>query len=293
MTVGLADENARPIVTESFATEPQRGADDLVERIAARCAALCKQQNVDKEQVTFAGVACPGPLDVKGGRIVHIATMGFRDVPIKQMLEGALGLPVYLENDANLAALAESVIGVAKGCDPLVYVTVSTGVGSGIVAGGKVLSGAYSSAGELGHLTVESGGKACPCGKKGCLELYASGTAIGRAGSELSGTAIGAKEVFELARKGDSGMRAIVDNAADKLGLALSSIYHIIDPEVIVLGGSVTKDYADFADALQAALKSYTQPVEGRDFNIKISQFGGEQVLLGALIYGKQMHTAQ
>ena len=293
VTVGLADENARPIVTESFATEPQRGADDLVERIAQRYSALCKQQNIGKEQVTFAGVACPGPLDVKGGRIVHIATMGFRNVPIKAMLEQALGLPVYLENDANLAALAESVIGAGKGCDPLVYVTVSTGVGSGIVADGKILSGAFSSAGELGHLTVEPGGRQCACGKAGCLELSSSGTAIGKDGSALAGTAIGAKEVFALAREGDSGMRAIVDGAADKLALALSAVYHIIDPEVIVLGGSVTKDYADFKAALADGLDRYTQPVEGRGFNIKISEFGGEQVLLGALIYGKQMHSAQ
>lgn len=291
VTVGLADENARPIVTESFATEAQRGADDLVQRIAQRYAALCKQQNIAKEQVTFAGVACPGPLDIKSGRIVHIATMGFRNVPIKAMIEQALGLPVYLENDANLAALAESVIGAGKGCDPLVYVTVSTGVGSGIVADGKILSGAFSSAGELGHLTVEPDGRPCPCGKQGCLELYSSGTAIGNDGSALAGEKLGAKEVFALARKGDSGMRAIIDKAADKLGLALSSVYHIIDPEVIVLGGSVTKDYGDFADALAAALTKYTQPVEGRGFNIKISRFDGEQVLLGALIYGKQEHA--
>lgn len=286
--VALADSKGVPIVKESFATEPRLGAESLVERIKNAYERLCQEINITKEQVTLAGVACPGPLDIKRGVIVHIATMGFRNVPIKAMLERALCIPVYLENDANCAALAESVIGAGKGLDPLVYATVSTGIGSGIIVDGKILSGAYSSAGELGHITVEPQGRECPCGKKGCLELYSSGTAIAKDGTALRGVPTETKEVFELARNGESRMRGIIDKAADKLALALSSVYHLIDPEIIVLGGSVTKDYSDFAEKLESSLREYTQPVEGRKINIKISDFQGEQVLLGALIYALQ-----
>ncbi|MBR7133769.1 MAG: ROK family protein [Clostridia bacterium] len=287
-SIALADSNGTPIVKDSFSTEPKLGAESLVERIKGAYTGLCLKLDITKEQVAFAGVACPGPLDIKRGMIVHIATMGFRNVPIKAMLEKALEMPVHLENDANCAALAESVIGEGKGLDPLVYVTISTGIGSGIIADGKILSGACSSAGELGHLTVEPDGRECPCGKKGCLELYSSGTAIAKDGTAVRGVATETKEVFELARRGDEKLRGIIDNAADKLGLALSSVYHLIDPEVIVLGGSVTKDYADFAEKLEIAMSEYTQPVEGRKINIKISKFQGEQVLLGALIYALQ-----
>ncbi len=285
--VALADSEGAPIEKEAFATQAALGAESLVKRIKDCFYALCEKQKINKEQVAFAGVACPGPLDVKHGKIIHIATMGFRDVPIKAMLENALQMPVFLENDANCAALAESVIGVGKGADPLVYVTVSTGVGCGIVADGKILSGAYSSAGEIGHLTVAPNGKRCACGKQGCLELYSSGTAIANAATELKGVEISTKEVFSSARNGDAAMRGIIADATDKLGLALSSVYHLIDPEMIVLGGSVTKDYAVFEDMLVQALQKYTQPVQGRKYNIKISQFDGEQVVLGALIYAK------
>ena len=286
--VALADGKGAPIIKNSFPTEPFLGAESLVARIKDTYEDLCYKQGIRKKQVLFAGVACPGPLDIKNGTIVHIATMGFRNVPIKQMLSKALELPVFLENDANCAALAESVMGIGKGCDPLVYVTVSTGIGSGITVNGKILSGAYSSAGELGHLTVVPDGRKCPCGKRGCLELYSSGTAIANDATALRGIPTDTKEVFSLARGGDEKMKKIIEGAADKLGLALASVYQLIDPEVIVLGGSVIKDYGDFSEALQKALSKYTQPVEGRRLNIQISRFDGEQVILGAILYAIQ-----
>jgi len=287
-TVALANKIDAPFAKQTFKTCPENGAKNLVERIKNVFESLCLDNKIEKEQVTLAGVACPGPLDVKNGKIIHIATMGFRDVPIKSMLENALEMPIFLENDANCAALAESVIGVGKGLDPLVYVTVSTGVGSGIVVNGKILSGAFSSAGEIGHLTVEPDGAICPCGKKGCLERYSSGTAIAELASAINNKEITAKQVFDLARKGDTAMIKIIEEAADKLGLALSNVYHLIDPQVIVLGGSVINDFDFFEKTLNDALSRYTQPIKERNFNIKISQFQGEQVLLGALIYAKK-----
>lgn len=290
--VALADMECSIIESTTFKTESYLGAESLVERIKNAYIELLDKLNIKREQVAFCSVASPGPLDVKTGVIIHISTMGFKNVPIKEMLEEAVNLPVYIENDANCAAIAESKLGVAKGLDPLVYVTISTGIGSGIVINGKILSGYLSSAGELGHLTVEENGRDCPCGKKGCLEIYSSGTAIADDASALLGKTVTTKEVFDLAKSGDEAMQKIIDNAAEKLGLGLSAIYHIIDPEVIVLGGSVTKGYDSFKDTLKSALLKYTQPVEGRNYNIKISNFDGEQVVLGALIYGKGEYEA-
>ncbi len=286
--VAVADSECSIIKSTTFKTIPQLGAVSLVERIKEAYFALLEETGIKREQVAFCGVASPGPLDVKSGVIIHISTMGFRNVPIRDMLQKALELPVYLENDANCAAIAESKAGVARGLDPLVYVTISTGVGGGIVINGKILSGAFSCAGELGHLTVEENGRECPCGKSGCLEMYSSGTAIANDGSIAAGRTITTKEVFDLARSGDKAMQKIIDAAADKLGMGLSHIYHIIDPAAIVLGGSVTNGYDSFKASLHKALEKYTQPVHGREYNIKISEFGGEQVVLGALIYGKE-----
>lgn len=280
--IGLSDGAPIPKKTIVFPTRSERGPLDLVRRIAEHSRALMQECGADA--IAFAGVACPGPLDVKGGRIIHIATMGFSDVPIRQMLADALGVPVYLENDANCAALAEYAVGVAKGCDPLVYVTVSTGVGCGIVVNGQILSGATSSAGELGHLTVEPKGRLCDCGKRGCLERYASGTAIAREAG------LDTKEVFDRAREGDEAMLSIVHDAADRLGLGLSSVYHLLDPQAIVLGGSVTRSYDVFAAPLAKALDAYTQPIKGRVGQIYLSGFDGEQGVIGAILYGQQQH---
>lgn len=284
--VCIADKKANIIEICKFPTKSELGALSLVQRIKESCDALCLKVGIDRKEISFAGVASPGPLDLKSGKIVHIATIGFVDVPIKKMLEDALDLPVFLENDANCAALAESLIGVGKGCESLAYVTISTGIGCGITVDGKILSGAFSSAGEVGHLTIVPDGKKCPCGKNGCLELYSSGTAISDIASELKGVKIDTKDVFLMALKGDNQMISVINEATDKLALGLSHIIQIIDPEIIVLGGSVTKDYKFFAEYLNYALNKYTQPVSGREFNIKISEFDGEQVILGAILFG-------
>ena len=163
--VALSDGKLNIIDSITFKTESQLGAESLVARIKENYLLLLGKNQINEGEVAFCGVASPGPLDVKRGVIIHISTMGFKNVPIKEMLEKALCLPVFIENDANCAAIAESKIGVAKGLDPLVYVTISTGVGSGIVVNGKILSGHLSSAGELGHVTVVPDGRECPCGK--------------------------------------------------------------------------------------------------------------------------------
>lgn len=280
--IGISSGSTGRVKCVTFPTVSERGAADLVARIAEHCKSLMAECQI--ERVDFAGVACPGPLDVKSGRIVYIATMGFIDVPIRKMLEEALNIPIYLENDANCAALAEYSLGVARGMDPLVYVTVSTGIGCGIIVNGQILSGAHSSGGELGHFTVEPNGRPCPCGKFGCLEQYASGTAIARDGGAST------KAVFDLAREGNQEMMAIVDAAADRLGFALSGVYHLIDPQAIVLGGSVTRSYDVFSKRLMQAVEQYTQPIAGRRYEIAISEFDGNQGVIGAILYGCQQH---
>ncbi len=287
----IADLKGNIIENCKFPTDAKLGAENLVNRIAECYDILLQKSNFKRQDISFAGVASPGPLDLKTGKIIHIATMGFRNVPIKKMLEKALDLPVFLENDANCAALAETVIGAGIGAESVVYVTISTGIGCGITVGGKILSGFYSSAGEVGHLTIVPDGKECSCGKKGCLELYSSGTSISKTASEIKGCFVDTKDVFAMSQSGDSEMMDVIRDATDKLALGLSHIIQIIDPEVIVLGGSVTKDYNVFADMLHSALKKYTQPVENREFNIKISQFDGEQVILGAMLYGNALFS--
>ncbi|MCQ2449353.1 MAG: ROK family protein, partial [Clostridia bacterium] len=165
--VGVFDPDCTLIAETAFPTNPQSGCADLVHRIGVTYRKLLQENGLAEEQVTAAGVACPGPLDLASGMIVHIPTMGFRNEPIRQMLQTELEKPIHLENDANCAALAEAVKGAGKNGNSVVYITVSTGVGCGIVLNGKILDGAAFCAGEIGHLVVEPDGRPCPCGKNG------------------------------------------------------------------------------------------------------------------------------
>ena len=250
-SVGIFDADFRAVKSVTMPTQPQEGCRTLVRRIGDAYRTLLRETGVKAQAIGSAGAASPGPLDLKKGTIVHIPTMGFRNEPLADYLREELGMPVALENDTNAAALCESVFGQGKDAPLVVYITVSTGVGCGIAYQQRIVDGAAFSAGELGHFKVVRGGRACPCGGSGCLEMYASGT-------------------------------------ADHLGYAIAGVYQLLDPDILVLGGSVTKDYDVLEPLLLAAIRRYTQEVPGRQYRLTVSQYGGEQVLLGAAYYGAQ-----
>ena len=283
-SVAVFKENIQCIAEKTFPTKCSLGALSLVERIADVYKVLLKENGIDASQIISVGVGCPGPLDISNGKIVYIATMDFKDVPIVKLLSKALDKPVYLENDANCAALAEAVLGVGKGMNPVAYITISTGIGCGIVIDGEILDGFSDCAGELGHITVERNGKACPCGKRGCLEMYSSGTAISKNATEKFGREISAKELFDLARNGDLKAEEIIFDAVDYLAFGISSLCVTLNPQIVVLGGSVTKDYDYFKDSLKQSLGKYLQSGVIEKTKFVLSEFDGSQVLYGAVL---------
>ena len=285
-SIGIFRRDLSAIDVVTIPTLPKSGCADLVERIYQQYIRMLQEHAVAPEQICALGVASPGPLDLKTGRIIHIPTMGFRDVPLRDMLQEKFSLPVYLQNDTNAAVLAEAIFGAGKGCDPVVYVTISTGVGAGLYINGGIVDGHHFAGGELGHMVVERGGRDCRCGSKGCLEMYSSGTSIARIATERFGRPMMAKEVFMLANAGDPIALHVVAEAADYLGFALAAMYQIVDPEIVVLGGSVTKDYDVLEPLLQKALVRYLEPVNGREPRVVVSSLDGLQVLLGAAYLG-------
>ena len=283
--VALYDREFRPVGKQTMPTRPESGCRELVGRIAEAVQALLDGQHAGVSDVLAAGVACPGPLDLKQGRIVYIPTMGFADEPLTAMLEEALGLPVALENDTNAAALCESVFGQGRGGELVAYITISTGVGCGLVHGRRIVDGGAFAAGELGHFKVIRDGRPCSCGGRGCLEAYASGTAVARIASERYGRSMDAKEVYALARRGDPPASVVVREAAELLGYAVAAVYQLFDPDIVVLGGSVTRDFDVFSVVLLASAESYIQPIPGRKVRLAVSEFDGDQVALGAAWY--------
>lgn len=217
------------------------------------------------------GVSFGGPVNASEGIVLlshHVP--GWENTPLRARLESVLGVPVSIDNDANAGALGEGRFGAGRGCQSLFYITVSTGIGGGWVLNGQVYHGADSVAGEIGHITVEHGGPACICGRRGCLEAVAAGPAIARrarerllaepqAGAILRQLADGAieavtaKHVAQAAQAGDELARQLLDEAARALGFGISYAVSLMNPERIVVGGGVAKSGTRYFEVVRAA----------------------------------------
>jgi glucokinase len=240
------------------------------------------------------GVAAPGPLDPWTG-VVHFAPNlpGWREVPLKRTLEDAVGLPATVGNDANLAVLGEALFGAGRGHANLIYLTVSTGVGSGILVDGRLLVGARGLAAEAGHVVVQLDGPACACGNRGCLESVASGTAIAaRAAERLAGGEpsslrqemgeISAEHVANAADAGDALARSVLTDAARAMGVGIASLVHLFNPSLVALGGGVTRSGELWWTTLLESVRRATLPGFERGLEIVPTQLGDDVGLLGA-----------
>ena len=199
------------------------------------------------------GIACGGPLDASSGVLLSPPNLpGWVKVPIGPMATQAFGVPFALENDAAAGALAEHRFGAGRGVASMLYLTISTGVGGGAIVDGSLLRGATGNGGEFGHLTVQRGGRLCGCGRRGCLEAYASGTAIAQqAAQALAKEDITAADVARAAATGDPAAGAIWAEAMDALGGAVTDLVNVFEPNVVVLGGGVTRSGALLFDPVR------------------------------------------
>ena len=241
-------------------TEPTgaaHGADSVIDRIVAMTkAAIVETRLADRDAVIDGvGIGSPGPLNRTTGVVILTPNLGWADMPVRDRIGTALGLPAWLDNDANCAMAGEWWVGAARGARHAVTFTLGTGIGGGIVVDGRLLHGASDVAAEIGHITIETNGRRCGCGNDGCLEAYASGPAIARrtieaieAGAESSiGTLVGsaldrisAQIVYEAAGAGDPLALEVVQDTAKYLGVGVANLINILNPEVVVICGGVT-----------------------------------------------------
>ncbi len=241
-------------------SEADEGPEAVIARMIETLKAAASAAGVAVSQLRAVGVASPGALDLVHGRVYEAPQLpGWDGVPLVEIMRERLGLPVLLENDANAAALGENRFGAGQGTSYLIYLTISTGVGGGIIIDRKVYHGATGAAGELGHMVVWFNGPRCLCGNRGCLEAISSGTGLAWRAQELvdRGEAPGlervkrergeldADEIADAARAGDDDARRLFDESGLYLGVALANYINIFNPEMIVLGGGVIAGAAD------------------------------------------------
>jgi glucokinase len=242
------------------------------------------------------GVAAPGPLDPETGIVYQAPNLPrWHDVSLAEQLQALTHLPVYIGNDANLAALAEARHGAGRGARNLVFLTVSTGVGSGIVADGRLLLGEHGAAAEAGHMAISLDGPPCPCGNRGCLEAYASGTALVNraleaiaAGRESSlvqlGEDLDAKQIEEAANHGDALAEELIDQAGTALGIGVRNLLHLFNPTVVVIGGGVSRIGARLWDPMWRVVEADAMSQYRQDLRIVPAELGDDMGLIGAAL---------
>ncbi len=246
---------------------------------------------------TAIGISIGGPLDHGRGLVINFPHLpGWRDIALCDRISRDLGAPSRLDNDANLGALAEHSFGAGRDVRDMVYVTISTGIGGGVIVGGELLHGVGSAAGEVGHIVVRPGGPVCSCGNRGCLEAVASGTAIARAATDalagdgaagaLSRVArqrgITARDVFDAAAEGDAVAKAVLEVAFDGLALGLADIIHVLAPERIVLGGGVSRAGDALVGPLWKRLHHLVHYVPLERIELRTATCGADSALVGA-----------
>lgn len=249
-------------------------------------------------QVRACGVAFGGPID-RQGRLLSMHVPGWEGISLEEQVAEWTGRPVCLENDARCGALGEWTFGAGKGYTDLIFMTHSTGMGGGIISGGRLLRGARGLAGELGHFPVQPGGPPCGCGGRGCLEVLCSGTAIARrAGEALAaapgaapalaryarpdGTLPGAREVFLAAAAGDPVAVQVLQEVIADLGRGLAGIFNALDPQLILLGGGVSLAGDALFLPLRRAMQPYVMASRRHDVKVQPASLGELAVLLGA-----------
>ncbi|SEK65680.1 glucokinase [Carnobacterium iners] len=254
--------------------------------------------NMSKDDFIGIGMGSPGTVDRKNGTVVGAYNLNWKVMqPVKKLIESGIGIPFAIDNDANVAALGERWKGAGENEDNMAFLTLGTGVGGGIVAGGVLLHGIVGAAGEVGHITVEPEGYACTCGKKGCLETVASATGVVRLARDFAdkyagesklklaiddGQLVTAKDVFDFAKKNDELALIIVDKVAFYLGLACGNIANILNPSTIVIGGGVSNAGQFLIDKIRNYFDTFTFPAVRNSCEIRLAQLGNDAGVIGA-----------
>ena len=278
---GIMDETGTLIQSLEVPTLAVEGPEAVIRRIKDTILAMF--QHVSREYILGIGIGAPGPLNPHTGTIQDPPNLpGWDGIRLPEMIQNDVSLPVYLDNDANAAAVAEHRYGAGAGAKNMVYVTVSTGIGAGVVVDGRVRQGATGSFGEIGHTIIQPDGPLCTCGNRGCLEALASGTAIQRKAREVFGCDMTAKEVAELAATGEARAQSILDVTFRYLGIGLVNLVNLFDPEVMVIGGGLSQIGEPMFRALREALSANRFHPTPTNTRLCAAQLGTKAGVIGA-----------
>ncbi len=299
--------NGDVIARRTVATEAQRGAKYVVDRIVGLIGEAQEEvvSRFGGTDADFAGIGIgsPGPLNRSTGTVINTPNLGWRNFPLRDLISRAIGLPATLDNDANCATYGEWWLGAGRNVNTLIGLTLGTGIGGGIVLNGEIFHGVSDAAGEIGHMTIDSTGRRCKCGNYGCLEAYASGPAIAQrtiegietgAQSLLPGLVDGKLEnitaatVYEAVVLGDPYANEVMRETAKFLGAGVANLINILNPDMIVIAGGVTRAGEHLFVPLRAEVRRRAFRVAEEACQIVSGQLTGTAGLIGAVAVFKK-----
>lgn len=282
----------------SLVTDARENGSKIVPAIVESINEQLEKYQLTPNDFIGIGMGSPGTVDRKAGTVIGAYNLNWKTIqPVKKMIEEGTGISFAIDNDANVAALGERWKGAGENEEDVVFITLGTGVGGGIIAGGRLIHGVAGAAGELGHITVDPEGYDCTCGKNGCLETVASATGVVRLARDFSedyagesqlkyniddGQLITAKDVFDLAKENDKLAVRVVEKVAYFLGLACASVANTLNPSTIVIGGGVSNAGVFLIDQIKSYFDQFTYPTIRETTKIRLAELGNNAGVVGA-----------
>lgn len=304
IVAGVVDENYKIISSASTKTLAPRPAEQIADDMANMVFEAVKKANLSLDDVSGFGIGTPGSVETKTGKVIYSNNLGFYNVPLADMLKERTGKEFFVANDADSAAYGEYVAGAGRGTSDFVMITLGTGIGGGVILDGKIRTGCNGAGGELGHTVIQMNGEACTCGRNGCFEAYASATALIRqtkqamikdsssimwdiCGNDIS--RVNGLTAFDAMRKGDESGKAVVDAYIGYLGVGITNLVNIFQPDVFCIGGGVSKEGDTIIKPLRqiVGFENYARNIEKKTV-IKAAELGNDAGIIGAAYIGTQ-----
>jgi glucokinase len=257
LKAGLVNEQGLVLAENKMKIANISDPDDLTQTLVDLTRDLARTASIPVEQIASVGVGVPGAVEIRSGSILYTCNLPLRNVPVRRLFRKQLNLPLYIENDANCAALAEYYAGAGRGSKRFVTITLGTGVGAGVIHNGKIFHGGNGMAGEVGHMVIVYHGEPCPCGRQGCWEQYASANALKRMTAQAleahpdsilrqvvdeNGGRVSGQSAFIAARRGDSVGREVCEKYVEYLGIGIVNVINIFQPDTLAIGGGVSNE---------------------------------------------------
>ncbi|MER7697711.1 MULTISPECIES: ROK family transcriptional regulator [unclassified Streptomyces] len=270
-------EESEPLDVDASSAEGFDRAEVLVKR-------LIEATGIGPGKVIGVGLGVPGPIDVESGTLGSTSILpGWTGINPSQELSGRLGVPVYVDNDANLGALGELVWGSGRGVKDLAYIKVASGVGAGLVIDGTIYRGPGGTAGEIGHITLDESGPVCRCGNRGCLETFTAARYVLPLLRPSHGPGLTMERVVQLAREGDPGCRRVIGDVGRHIGSGVANLCNLLNPSRVVLGGSLAEAGELVLGPIRDSVSRYAIPSAARQLSVLPGALGGRAEVLGAL----------